>query len=67
MSKGCCRPTISQEAKPPVGLEPHLLWLEARRDALYGAIHRYSESCYPVPTEWLAEVLELEKELQGEV
>jgi hypothetical protein len=54
----------SIEVKPPLGIQPRHLWIESRRDELYSAINRYREHMKHVPTGWLSELLELEREIQ---
>lgn len=49
----------------PVGIIPRRIWLESRRDDIYEAIKRRRDSRLAPPLEWIEELLNLEREIQG--
>lgn len=49
----------------PVGIIPRHIWLESRRDDIYEAIKRRRDSQLAPPLEWIEELLNLEREIQG--
>jgi len=42
--------------KPPIGLRPEHIWIDARVDEIRQAIARYIETGRPIPHEWLDEL-----------
>ncbi len=49
----------------PIGIIPRHIWLESRRDDIYEAIKRRRDSQLAPPLEWIEELLNLEREIQG--
>lgn len=45
--------------KPPLGIIPRYIWIEARINELYAAIARYGERGMPIPSEWVKELSDL--------
>ncbi len=50
---------------PPIGIEPRIIWLERRRDALYETINTYRARLKAPSIVWLEELVQLEKEIQA--
>lgn len=53
--------TIKAADDQPVGLRPHVVWLEERLKEIEDAVGRYNKSNKQIPTEWTIELLELVK------
>jgi|688.fasta_scaffold380320_2 hypothetical protein len=52
--------------KPPIGIDPKIVWLEKRRDDLYEAINRYKRASLDPNIEWLEELIKLEIKIKRE-
>lgn len=42
--------------RPPTGLPPHYIWIEARIEDLKNAMKRYTDAGLPVPKAWIEEL-----------
>ena len=51
--------------KPPIGITPRWLLDEEREIEIKEAINRYNEAEYPIPYEWIEELIEIQKRLKG--
>lgn len=51
------------QSKPPIGLSPRKIFLECRLDQINAAISRYNASGKVIPSEWIREKNEIEKQL----
>ena len=56
----------TEKEKPPLGIVPVRLWIEARRDDIYAAVDRYRESEYVVPAHLLLQLASIEAFLQDD-
>ena len=56
-------PLFEAVQKPPIGAMPRRFWIEDRIMELEGAINRYSKANLVLPGEWVAELVNLKKEL----
>jgi len=45
--------------KPPLGIMPRFIWIDARKSEIQSALDRYIESNMPIPLEWIEEYNEL--------
>ena len=50
--------------KPPLGIMPRMMWIDARRIELESALDRYMKSYTEIPIEWIEEYNELIKLLR---
>jgi len=57
---------ICHGVKPPIGIEPHYLWISQRKIDLTDAIQRYINAGMYVPVEWATEYNEYVKGNRGE-
>lgn len=51
--------SILKSTRPPLGLIPRNIWIANRKVELVGAIQRYLDAKFVVPTAWLEELIEL--------
>lgn len=56
----------TQKEKPPLGIVPVRLWIEARRDDIYAAVDRYREAEYVVSAHLLLQLASIEAFLQDD-
>lgn len=56
----------TKNEKPPLGIVPARLWIEARRDDIYAAIDRYRAAQYVVPAHLLLQLGAIEAFLQDD-
>ena len=49
--------------KPPLGIEPHKIWIEQRITNLIDAMNRYIQDSRKVPIEWMEEYNKLIHEI----
>lgn len=51
---------IKETQKSPVGIKPHLIWIDQRIDEIIKAMDRYREARKEIPKEWYFELAHLE-------
>lgn len=47
------------EVKPPIGVPPRKIWIDARKRELARAIREYQDACLKPSPEWISELCEL--------
>jgi hypothetical protein len=50
-------------SRPPLGIEPHDIWIQRRIEDLLKAMNRYVQSNMQIPVEWVEEYNKLIKNL----